>query len=322
MIALPFNIVDLLAALIVVIAIVFGWRSGFVVQALALVGFIGGLVLMIALAPLAVGLLVSVAPWLGSLLLITTMAGIVLIAQGIGGAVGTVLRRRLGRGVLGGLDMAAGAAFGMLRGVFVVWLVGGLVALLPFPGLVTEARQSFVLRTLDTRLPSPIVLASQLGQVIEAAGLPDVFVGAPPPPAPPIDAPGLAAAERAAAVARPSTVRVESIACGHFVTGTGFALEAEHIVTNAHVVAGSSRVWVSFDGSFDRHSGAVVFIDPELDVALIDVPGLHVAPLSLAAEVPGRGTAMAGLGFTGGGPERVIPAGRSTRSAATSTATR
>ena len=69
-----------------------------------------------------------------------------------GGAVGALVRRRLGRGVLGGLDQGAGAAFGFVRGVFVVWLIGALVGLLPIAPRATEARQSLIIRPPQPRL--------------------------------------------------------------------------------------------------------------------------------------------------------------------------
>ena len=48
-----FNFIDLLAVLIIAVAIYFGWRSGFVIQVLALVGFVAGLVapFLFALGP-------------------------------------------------------------------------------------------------------------------------------------------------------------------------------------------------------------------------------------------------------------------------------
>jgi S1-C subfamily serine protease len=305
---LPFNAVDLIAGTIIVFAMIFGWRSGFIVQALALVGFVLGVVAMIALAPLATQLTAGLSGWLPGVLLVAAMAGIIVLAQVAGGALGAVIRRRVGRGVLGGLDQGAGAAFGFVRGVFLVWLIGALVGLLPIATLATEARQSLILRTLQTRLPSPLVFAGELGSVLEVAGLPDIFVGASPPPAPPLDAPGLARAEAAARGAQSSTVRVETLACGDLISGTGFAVSTGHFATNAHVVAGAEQLWVSFDGSIDRHAGRVVFFDPQLDIALIDVPRLDVAPLTFSATDPQRGDVAAALGFTGGGPERVIAA--------------
>jgi len=47
------NFIDLLALLIVVVAVYFGWRSGFVVQALALVGFVVGIAIVVIVAPAA-----------------------------------------------------------------------------------------------------------------------------------------------------------------------------------------------------------------------------------------------------------------------------
>ncbi len=305
---LPLNAVDLVALVLIAVAVVFGWRSGFIIQALALVGFVLGVALMIALAPLATQLTGSLSDWLRDLLLVGAMAAVIVLAQVAGSAAGAVIRRRFGRGMVGGLDRGAGAAFGFVRGVFLVWLIGALIGLLPIATLAAEARQSLILNALQARLPSPLVFAGEFGQVLELAGLPDIFVGAPPPPAPPPDAPGLARAEQAARSAEPSTVRVETIACGNLVSGSGFAVSAGHIATNAHVVAGADRVWVSFDGSLDRYGGHVVFFDPQLDIALIDVPRIDVAPLTLADAAPQRGDAAAALGFTGGGPERVIDA--------------
>lgn len=301
------NFVDLIALVIVLVTIYFGARSGFVAQALALVGFVVGALIVIGIAPFAAGPLEGIEQPLRGLIALGAMATIVLVAQAGGSAMGVVIRRRMGRGLLGGIDNAAGAIFGMVRGIFIVWLAGGLIALAPLPLVQAEARQSLILRTMDSQLPSPVVLAAQLGRVIEAAGLPtDVFVGAPPEPAEPIDGPTQQAAERIAAAARDSTVMVEAIACGRFFTGTAFAVAPDHFVTNAHVVAGADRVWIAFDGAIDRHAARVVLFDPELDAALIYAPGLSVAPLALADAVPARGELAAAIGFPAGGRQQVI----------------
>jgi len=301
------NLVDLAALGIVALAIFFGWRSGFVVQALALVGFVGGIVLMVVLAPHLTTFVADMDPWIRTLLVLGLMAAIVLLAQAIGSSAGFAIRRRLGRGVLGGVDQGLGAAFGILRGVFTVWLIGGLIALLPLTGLANEARQSVVLRSLDSKLPSPVVMAAELGRLMQQAGLPDVLVGAPPPIDVPDNGPTAAQAEQIVGDARASTVRIESIACGRFMSGSGFAVTRDHFVTNAHVVAGSDQVWISFDGSLDRLAAKVVHIDPSLDVALLQVDGANLPPLRLATSLPTRGEQAAALGYTGGGRLRLIP---------------
>lgn len=305
---MSFNLVDVGAVILIALAMYLGWRSGFVVQAFALAGFVGGLILVVLIAPQVASLLAESDTLVRTIVVIIVVGGVVLVTQFIASAIGSGIRRRMREGVLSGLDAGAGAAFGFVRGLFLVWLMGGLAGLLPLGTLTAEVRQSFVLRAIDSRVPSPVVLAAQLGQIIESAGLPDIFVGAPPPTDVPSDAPSAAEAERIAGVARDSTVRVEAIACGNFVTGSGFAVGETHIVTNAHVVAGADRVWISFDGRLDRYQAQVVAFDPELDAALLYAPDVRLVPLTLAATVPDRGDAAAALGFTGGGRQRVIPA--------------
>lgn len=304
-----FNFIDLLALLIVAVAVYFGWRSGFLIQVLALVGFVAGLALVIVAGPLVATLLADVDPWVRSLLVIGAIAATVLVAQAIGSAAGVALRRRMGSGVLGSLDQGAGAGFGLLRGLVLVWLMGGLVSVLPMNALATEAHQSTILRALDTRLPSPAVLAAQLGSLIESTGLPDVFVGAPPPADIPAGGPTVQQAQQIASPARASTLRVEAVACGNFVSGTAFAVAGDHFVTNAHVVAGSTNVWLSFDGALERIPAQVVLFDPQLDAAVLQpVHPLGVAPLTLSGALPTRGEDAAALGYTGGGGLQVIPA--------------
>ncbi len=302
------NAIDFAAVALIAFGIYLGWRSGFVIQALALAGFIGGIALMIVVAPFATELAQDLDPWMRTVVVITALGGLVLLAQAIGSALGATARRKIRpRQLLGGVDQGLGAAFGMARGLFMVWLIGGLLALIPMATLSAEAKQSTILRALDARLPSPIVLAGELGRALEAAGLPDVLVGAPPPIEAPADGPSTDEAEAIAGFARDSTVRVESTACGRFMTGSGFAVTPDHIVTNAHVVAGSNQVWISFDGALDRQPATVVEFDPDLDVALLHVPGLRATPVRLADALPRRGDPAAALGFTGGGRQRLIP---------------
>jgi S1-C subfamily serine protease/uncharacterized membrane protein required for colicin V production len=305
---MSFNLVDVVCVVVIAVAAVVGWRSGFVVQAFALGGFLAGIALVVLAAPFIAGLVANAAFLIRTAIVIIFVGALVLIAQGIGSAVGGMIRRRIGAGVLGGLDAGGGAVFGFVRGLFLVWLLGGLFGVMPVSGFSVEAGQSLILRALDSRFPSPVVLAAQLGQLAEAAGLPDIFVGAPPPTDLPAGIPSAARAESLVANSRGSTVRVEATACGNFVTGSGFAVGAHYVMTNAHVVAGSDQVWISFDGQLDRHRARVVLFDPELDAALLYEPDVRLAPLTLAPQTPPRGEEAAALGFTGGGRLRTIPA--------------
>lgn len=305
---MTFTLFDGLAVLLIAVAMVFGWRSGFVIQAFALAGFLVGLGVVVLIAPYLASLVDNFSFFIRAGIVIVAVGAIVLICQAVGSRIGTRIKRRMGHPVVHGLDSGGGAAFGFVRGLFLVWLVGGLLGVVPIAGLSLAARQSLILRALDAKLPSPVVLAAQLGQLVEDAGLPDIFVGAPPPASDlPAGVPSQAQANALVAGATGSTVRVEATACGQFITGTGFAVNAHHIVTNAHVVAGSDKVWISFDQQLDRTAAQVVFYDPELDIALLYEPDFRLTPLTLADAAPARGVQTAALGFTGGGSLRTIP---------------
>ena len=108
---------------------------------------------------------------------------------------------------------------------------------------------------MDTQLPSPVVLAAQLGRVIEAAGLPtDVFVGVPPAPAEPVGGP----TQQAAAADRGRGPRLD----GARRSGRLWpVLHRQRLCRLGRPLRHQrprrgrldQTVWLSFDGSLDRH---------------------------------------------------------------------
>lgn len=73
-----------------------------------------------------------------------------------------------------------------------------------------------------------------------------------------------------------SVVRIDGIAnsCSAAMTGTGFIVANEKVITNAHVIAGVDEPVVTLTSSNLQLQGKVVGIDREKDLALIYVPGL------------------------------------------------
>ena len=309
---LPVNIVDLAIVALVFIAAVLGWRSGALPQVFGLAGAAAGIAAVILLVPTAAGALDRFDPPIRAFLAFGGAFLVVAVAEAIGSTLGARLRDRLGRGVANRLDAVLGALFGVAQALVLAWLIGGLLATGPFPSLARESQRSIAVRTLLGALPPPSEVAGELGSLIDASGLPQVFSGLEPQPAPAVPIPGRAEAEQIAAAALGSVVRVDTQACGQIFTGTGFAVAPNFIVTNAHVVAGSSGVSVTADVSGRRVRGTVVFFDPELDLALVRTPDLVLRPLRFAAAAPGRGTFGAALGHPNGGALVVIPAAVST----------
>ena len=103
-----------------------------------------------------------------------------------------------------------------------------------------------------------------------------------------------------------STVRVSGVACGERLTGSGFSPAPDTIVTNAHVVAGTTRTEVLRpDGR--TLPAAVTAFDPVRDLAVLSVPGLGQPSLGLGSAVVGETDAVFGHPF-GQVPVEVSPA--------------
>jgi hypothetical protein len=159
--------------------------------------------------------------------------------RGIGSTIGRRLGDGLGEGLFGALDDVAGGAVGVLQGVLVVWLVGGFLAIGPFPRLAAMAQTSAIVRSMGTVAPSPEELAGGVADLLDDSGLPDLFVGLEPLPASPVERPTDPEAAAIGRRAEASTVKVTSAACTSALTGSGAVIRPGYVVTNAHVVAGA-----------------------------------------------------------------------------------
>jgi S1-C subfamily serine protease len=115
-------------------------------------------------------------------------------------------------------------------------------------------------------------------QVFGAIGA-ETNVALPPPDAAVLSSAALARIE-------PSIVKIEGVAesCSLRIEGSGFVISPQHVLTNAHVVAGVTQgpyVYATDDRTYDAR---VVLYDPERDLAVLDVPGLTAPPLRFAGQ--------------------------------------
>lgn len=90
-----------------------------------------------------------------------------------------------------------------------------------------------------------------------------------------------------------STVRVSGVACGERLQGSGFSPAPDTIVTNAHVVAGTTRTEVLRPDGRTLPATVTAF-DPVRDLAVLTVPGLGQPPLGLGSAVVGETDAIFG----------------------------
>lgn len=312
------NPIDLIALILIVVALFLGWRSGAIPQVAGLLGAIGGGVLAILALPYLAEPLAAIDPAYRPVVVLVGLVAAVALGESIGSAIGRAAARQLGTGLLGAADRSIGAGLGVAQVLLIVWLAGGLLAEGPIPRLAQAAGGSTAVRTMAAVLPPPTEIAVGLGGWLDTTGLPDVFVGFEPVPAPPVARPPDPAARAIAAVAEASTVKVAAATCGLSSVGTGFVVARHYVVTNAHVVAGAGSRGIRINqpgtGSFDA---VAVLFDPDLDIALLYVDAFDAPALRFAASDPDRGALGATLGYPAGGALTVLPAAVAGRYSAT-----
>ncbi len=93
--------------------------------------------------------------------------------------------------------------------------------------------------------------------------------------------------------------------CGSGVEGSGFLYAPGKLMTNAHVVAGVTQPVVRADGR--QLPATVVYYDPEVDVAVLDVPGLQGPTIGFARQGRERQQGAV-LGYPQDGPFNAQPA--------------
>ena len=300
------NLVDALALILLIVAVVLGVRSGALPQLGGLVGAAIGALTALTAIPFLVPDLVS----LPAVARVAVVLGILMVLIGVGEMVGARVGRsaskRLGDGVFSALDRVAGAVVGAGQAVLIVWLLGGILTTGLVPPLSRDAQTSFAIRGIDAVLPPPTDLVLGLGATLDRSGLPDVFLGLERVPADPVAMPADPVAQLLGRRALASAPRIEADACDYRSTGTGVAVRSGYVVTNAHVVAGARSVKViSTSGSF---KAIVVAFDPNLDVAVLRVVGFDPGPLFFSTGDPARGATGATIGYPNGGGAVIEPA--------------
>ena len=286
------NLLDVAILLAVGLVAAGAYRLGFVARAFSWVGLAVGILISARFLPSLVALFGG-TPSSKLLLAAMLLVGGAFAGQGLGLLLGSSLRQFVPQGPLRRLDSAVGACLGVVGVLTAVWLL--VPSLAEAPGsLASQTRNSSIARALD-RLPPPPDTLQSLRRLVGEAGFPQVFESLRPAPqtGPPPAGTGIppAVASRVAA----STVKVTGVACRRVQDGSGFAVAADTVVTNAHVVAGEGRGNTDVirpDGR--RLEAAVVAFDPDRDLAVLRVPGLGQQPLTVGTGAVGSRGAVFG----------------------------
>jgi S1-C subfamily serine protease len=282
-----------------------GYRRGFWLSATQYLGLLAGVLLgAVAAQPVLDYIRVNspVVRPLGAMLVLIIGGS---LGSSIGYATGEPIRRRILRsGIHSSTDSLGGAALSAVAVLAMMWFLGLSFSRGPSQEVAQLIQKSVVLHELDSIAPRPPAFLARVGGILAGVNFPSVFAGLDPALPAPLAVPASVATPQVLNAAK-SVVKVTSLGCGGLVTGSGFAVGGGYIVTNAHVVSGTSGHHVQTP-SGDDLAATVVYFDPNRDVALLTVPGLQAVPLGFGPA--SRGTEGAVIGYPGGGRETIEPA--------------
>lgn len=290
---------DLLDLILIVLAAAFavaGYRQGFIIGACSFGGFLIGAVIGTYLAPGISASLAATANLRAVLAILIVFIGAVL-GLVTASALGVALRSRVRAESTSLFDAIGGAVINVVAVLLLAWMIGSFVAYAPpFPGLASQVNRSVILRTVDRMIPQGarpgfsalrrLVTTGPFVQVFGALGAENALNVKGPDPAV-LNSPALA-------MARASIVKIEGVAsgCSKTIEGSGFVIGPDHVITNAHVVAGLSQDPEVYPAASAGYPARVVLFDPERDVAVLYVPGLTLPALRLAGQAPFGGDAI------------------------------
>jgi S1-C subfamily serine protease len=306
----PGDFLDLILVVLVIAFAVAGYRQGFIIGVLSFAGFIGGGAIGAAFAP-KIARAITVNPGWQAVTAIIVVFLAAMIGQLLASGLGVAMRSRLTWRPATVVDSVGGAVVSALAVLLIAWVIGSAVAYAPFPVISRQVNDSAVLRIVDRLMPAEAsLLFSDFRQLLESGPYAQVFgaLGAegalavgPPNPAVLSD-PGLTKDEQ-------SIVKVKGIApsCSEQIEGSGFVYAPDHILTNAHVVAGVSQEQNVYLPSGRVLPATVVLFDPKVDIAILYVPGLGLPTLGWAGQAKVGANAIV-AGYPQDGPFTAVAA--------------
>jgi S1-C subfamily serine protease len=281
----PGDLLDLVLLAVIAAFAVAGYRQGFIISVLSLVGFLGGVAAGAYIAPGISRALAKSATWQAFLAILVVFV-LAVVGMMVASGIGVALRSRVIGRPATVVDSLGGATVNVVAVVIVAWLIGSFVVNSPaFPTVARQVNHSAVLRTVDRVMPRGVLylpffpqLRSLLSnglysQVFGAFGA-ESSIGLPIPSTSVVSSPALVLAGR-------SIVKVtgEASSCSQVIEGSGFVISPHHVLTNAHVVAGVDAGLTVTENGEPYHDASVVLYDPNRDLAVLYVPGLSAPPL-------------------------------------------
>nr|WP_202886718.1 MarP family serine protease [Kribbella sandramycini] len=292
--------------IITVLVAISGYIEGFVLGACATLGLLGGAAIGVWGVPRVLdNFEPSVTVSFAALVLVVILAS---IGRTVGALIGSKIRNKISWKPVKAVDALGGAVLAAASVLIVSWVLGVAVSGARIPSVTSAVRGSQVLAKVDQVLPSGADNALQaFNDVVNTDLFPrflDPFVPERIRDTQPPDS----AIGRQPAV-RQTYSRIAKITgvanCSRGLEGSGFVYAPQRVMTNAHVVAGVSSPDVEINGR--EYDARVVMFDPEIDIAVLYVPGLEIKPLQFDFTAKADDPAVV-LGYPENGPFDSEPA--------------
>jgi S1-C subfamily serine protease len=276
------DVLDLVLLGLAAVFAVSGYRQGFIIGSLSFIGFVGGAVLGAEFGPAISRALVG-GPTQQDVVAVILLVSGAIIGQFVASSIGAYVRQTMTSPSSTTLDSIGGSAVSILSMLLIAWAIGSVLTASSFPVVVRQVDDSMVLTTMDKVMPSQAkTMFSEFRRLLADGPFPQVFSGigaahlfavASPDPAV-VNSPGYLAA-------RSRVLKVQGTApsCDRSIEGSGFVYAPDHVLTNAHVVAGVTQDQTVTTPDGHTYNASVVLYDPQVDIAVLYVPGLDLAPL-------------------------------------------
>ncbi|WP_327354469.1 MarP family serine protease [Streptomyces sp. NBC_01304] len=298
------NVLDILLLVAAVWFAIVGYRQGFVVGILSVIGFLGGGLIAVYALPVIWNAVTDDDNQLSTTAAVIAVV-VVIVCASVGQAftthLGNKLRRYITWSPARALDATGGALVNVLAMLLVAWMIGSLLAGATLPTLSREVRQSKVLLGVDRVLPGQAdTWFKDFSSVLAQNGFPQVFSPFANEPITEVKPPDPKLVNSPVpAQAKGSIVKVRGTAtsCNKVLEGTGFVFAERRVMTNAHVVGGVSEPTVQIGGEGRPYDAKVVLYDWERDIAVLDVPNLKAKPLQFTDRDATSGDSAIVAGF-------------------------
>ncbi|MBZ8177550.1 MarP family serine protease [Corynebacterium poyangense] len=301
-------IIDLILLIAVIITLFAGWRMGAVTSIFSTVGVISGLVGAAMLAPFVMEKVASTS------LRILFALGLIVLLVALGNLIGTTLgawlRNALGKTPVRSIDSLVGGILQPVATLLVAWLVAHPLAMSAGGDISSGIQGSKILAATDKAVPERFHnLPDRISAMLSESGLPPIMGVYQQHAGAEVDPPDQQIVHSPVVnTVRPSVIHVMGDAemCSRRLMGSGFVASPHHVITNAHVVAGTNRV--NLDTVHGVEQAQVVYYNPEVDLAVLYAPNLDLPALPWAEEPAQTGDDALVLGFPESGPFSVSPA--------------